>query len=303
MNPALFTELLYATPPIEAFANTIRQWYRAAIPGGLIYGPSRAGKSVAIEYVVQCREAIFGYDIPIIVVLWKKAAMAEKEFHERFLNACGHAVPSDGSPNSWLERRLVQYLDSWVSRSGSRNLIVFIDDAQDLSLRQLGYLSNIYNLLKRRKVQQFTFLVGERSLVSLRDKAKLEGSERYVGRFMWADFEFPLLESKADLRFVMEQYDTAEYPKGSGVSIVGQVLPKAVASGWRLVDQVDAIWGKYREGNRTAGKRRGGMRMQSCTSLVARLLQLLSTRDGHDLILTEEELEEAIFMAMYVYDG
>lgn len=183
-SSSLFTELKLATPPIEAFGNTLRQWFSAAIVGGLVYGPSRAGKSTAIEYVTQRRIEIFGYDIPIVTVEWKKMPIGERDFHERFLSACGHSVPSVRTLSRLVENRLIEYLVTVVARSGGSSLIIFIDEAQDMRLNDLGYLANVYNRLKKRKIQQYTFLVGEQTLPQLRDSAAHVGAERYIGRFI-----------------------------------------------------------------------------------------------------------------------
>jgi hypothetical protein len=300
-NPSLFTELRLATPPIEAFANTLRQWFGAAIIGGLIYGPSRAGKSNAIEYVTQRRVDIFGYDIPIITIEWKEMSINEKDFHVRFLVACGHSVSSDRTSNRLIENRLIEYLATTVARSGGSSLIIFIDDAQDMRLKDLGFLANVYNLLKKRKIQQYTFLVGEEILPDLRAKAKAARCNRYIGRFMCADFEFPLIKSERDLAFVFHQYDICGYPKENCVSIIQTLIPKAFKNGWRLEKQAGAIWKGYKSGARSIGKKVTRMTMQSCTILVAQLLQSLARRDAADLRLSEEDIQSATRMVQHLH--
>lgn len=301
LNPSLFTELRLATPPIEALANTLRQWFGAAVIGGLIYGPSRAGKSNAIEYVTQRRADIFGYDIPIISVEWKKMPINEKDFHERFLSACGHSVPSERTPSRLIEKRLIEYLDTVVTRSGGSSLIIFIDDAQDLRLSELGFLANVYNRLKKRRIQQYTFLVGERTLPELRAKAAAAGCERYVGRFMCADFEYPLIKSERDLAFVFHQYDMCGYPKENSVSIIQTLIPKAFANGWRLEKQAGAVWKGFKASAHSVGKKGTRMTMQSCTILVAQLMQSLARREAPDLCLSEEDIQFATKMIRHLH--
>ena len=302
LDPSVFTELRFATPPIEKFANTLRQWFGAAIIGGLIYGPSRAGKSYAIEYVKQKRSDIFGYDIPIILMQWKKPIIKEKDFHERFLRACGHSLPSDRTSNRELETRLVEYLATLAANSGRSCLIVFIDEAQYLRLDDLSFLANIYNRLKDKKIQQFTFLVGERKLTGLRGKAITDGEERYVGRFMCADFEFPLLKSARDLAVVLKQYDTTDYPEGSGKTIIQRFLPKASAKGWKFENQSKQIWQEFRCSARSVGKKTSSMKMQSCTQIVAQLLQALSKRDTNNLSIKKEDIEKATELVKYLHN-
>lgn len=300
MNPAIFTELRFATPAINTLANTLRQWFAAAVIGALIYGPSRAGKSSAIEYIIQRRVEIFGYDIPVIAIPWKGMALSEKDFHERFLNACGHSVPSERTANRRLESRLVEYLASAVALSGNSCLILFIDDAQEMRLDDLAFLANIYNLLKKRKIQLFTFLVGERTLPKLREKADAEGCERYVGRFMCADYIFPLLQSAEDIAFVLRQYDVSEDFEGSGVTIAQRLLPKAVANGFRFEKMAPMIWNGFRRAVRTTGRQAPRMTMQSFTILIAQLVQGLARRDAPDLKLTDDDISQAVQLIRYL---
>lgn len=301
-NPSLFTELRLATPPIEELANMLRQWFAVGIIGALIHGPSRAGKSNAIEYVKRKRVEVFGYEIPVVAIQWKKVALKERDFHERFLSACGHSLPSQRTPNRQLESRLIEYLASEATRSGNSNLVVFIDDAQDMRLDDLGFLANIYNCLKQRDVQQYTFLVGEHTLPGLRERAIAAGSERYVGRFMCADFEFPLIRSEKDLAFVFRQYDSFGYPEGNSRSITETFLPKAFAGGWRLESQAGAMWRGFRSGARSVGKKTTRMTMQSCTILVAQLLQSLALKDAPDLKLTDKDIQSATRMVRYLHN-
>ena len=77
IDPSIIINMRFATPSIEALANTLRQWYASAIVGGLIYGISRAGKSYSIEYIIHKRKEIFGYDAAIVSMLWKETLVAE----------------------------------------------------------------------------------------------------------------------------------------------------------------------------------------------------------------------------------
>ncbi|NOZ51687.1 MAG: ATP-binding protein [Gammaproteobacteria bacterium] len=303
MNPSMFTELKLATKSIELFANTLRIWFQSAVVGGLIYGTSRAGKSYAIEYITTERKKIFGYDIPIITIQWKITTIHEKDFHVRLLSACSHSVPSTRTTNPQLEHRIVEYITGLAKKSGESNVIIIIDEAQDMRLSDLGYLANIYNQLKKNKIQQYTFLVGERKLLELRGKANDAGYARYIGRFMCADFEFPLIQSYKDLQFILTQYDQHGYPEGSGTSIVEKILPKSYSAGWRLASNAKDLWSGFLDSQKSTGRRNKKMTMQSCTILIAQLFHRLSKRDGGNLKLTKDDINASTELIKHLHNS
>ena len=284
-----------ATPPIEAFANKIRQWFLATIPGGVVYGPSRVGKTSAIEYVLRTREAVFGYNIPLFKVEWKRGRLTESAFYERLLVASDHALPTARTRAADLEKRLIEYLASSVIPSGTPCLVWFIDDAHFLTVDDFGWLMNIQNALTRRKIRMYTFLVGEPRLRDTRETFIVSGDAQIIGRFMWSQYEFPHLKSAEDLAFVLKGYDIYRPSADSSVSLTEALVPQAWKGGWRLMDQAKTIWEPYVATRRAATCDKPNlMSMQACTILVAQLLRWLAKRDGVELVLDKALVEKAV---------
>lgn len=284
-----------ATPPIEAFANKIRQWFLATIPGGVVYGPPRVGKSTAIEYVMRMREEVFGYNIPAFKVEWKRGRLTEAAFYERLLVACDHALPTVRARAADLEKRLIEYLASSVTPSGTSCLVWFIDEAHFLTVDDFGWLMNIQNALARRKIRMYTFLVGEPRLRDTRETFIVSGDGQIIGRFMWSHYEFLHLESAEDLAFVLKGYDTYRPPANSSTSLTEAHVPKAWRGGWRLTDQAKIIWEPYVAARRTATRDKPNrMSMQACTILVAQLLRWLGKHDCAELVLDKALVKKAV---------
>lgn len=284
-----------ATPPIEAFANKIRQWFLATIPGGVVYGPPRVGKSSAIEYVMRARAEVFGHNIPVFKAEWKRGRITEAVFYERFLVACDHALPTARTRATDLEKRLIEYLASSVTSSGTPCLVWFIDEAHFLTVEDFGWLMNIQNGLARRKIRMYTFLVGEPRLRDTRETFIVSDDAQIIGRFMWSQYEFPHLKSAEDLAFVLKGYDTYCPAANGSVSITEALVPEAWKGGWRLMDQAKTIWGPYVTARRAATRDKPNlMSMQACTILVAQLLRWLAKRDGAELVLDKTLVEKAV---------
>lgn len=284
-----------ATPPIVAFANKIRQWYLATVPGAVVYGTQRAGKSYAIEYVMLAREEVFGHHIPVFKVEWKRGRLTEAAFYERLLIACGHELPTARTRAADLEKRLTEYLASSVIPSGAPCLVWFVDEAHFLTVDDFGWLMNIQNGLARRKIRMYTFLVGEPRLRDTRDTFIVSGDAQIIGRFMWSQYEFAHLKSAEDLAFVLKGYDTYCPSAHNTLSLTAMAVPNAWKAGWRLMDQAKAIWEPYVAARRAATRDKPNlMSMQACTILVAQLLRWLAKRDGAELVLDKALVEKAV---------
>ena len=301
-HPIFSQNYILATPPIEAFANTIRQWVSATIPGGMIYGNTRVGKTYAIDYVIDNAKNIFGYSVPVIKVTWhKNSKMTEKQFYQRILSELNHAF-TQGNLTIRLENRVIDYFESLVSKSPGSSIILFIDEAHWLTPNDFGGFCHIYNRLKTRKIQLYTFLVGDPRILETRTTFKQTEDTQFIGRFLWSDYAFEQLDSKDDLAFVLEGYDLyTDYPKDSGHSYVYYFLPKAFSNGWRLATCAPMIWKNYLFARRKVGPaNKKVMPMQACTILVTRLLVILSRRDSPDLEITREDIDNAVSMIVHL---
>jgi len=295
VNPLRTNLIRLHTRPIEAFANTIRQWYLAAIPGGIVHGATRVGKSFAISYVMEHAKAIFGSDIPVFRANWTRGRISERAFYVRLLTAVGHEMPKDSSRTAQLEFRLLEYLAERARAASEPCLVWFIDEAHFLTDDDLGWWLHVYNAMQERGFQQFTFLVGEPRLLANREAFRQSGDTQFIGRFMWTDYEFEMLKSARDLAHVLHSYDTYPYPGKEKISITQGFAEKAYAAGFRLEQQAQAIWETYVAHRRSLGRELADtMIMQSCTILVAQLLRWANKRDSAGFSISEKVLQRAV---------
>jgi len=296
VHPLLSTDYLLPTPPIEQFVATIKDWVSATVPGGVVCGKSRVGKTAAIDYVVAEAQTIFGAAIPVVKMTWEEnAAKSETQFLRRVLISLDSNLLLQGNAEE-LEGRVVQSLVAKASNALSHRVILFLDEAHLLNNRDYGWLSHLYNRLRHRKVYLTTFLVGEYKLLDSIQLFRDEGRTQFIGRFMNLSFEFPALTSSENLAAVLRVYDDeTEYPEGSRCSYVQHFLPKAVAQGWRLDKQSELIWITYGEERRALPiAAPQAMPMQHCTVLVTALLQFFSKKDSPRLELQADDLKRLV---------
>lgn len=295
-HPLLTQNYVLATPPIEEFANTVRQWVNATIRGGMIYGDSGIGKTYAIKYVHEFRKQIFSANIPVFKSTWKQVPRnTEVKFYKRLLMDFGHGYINAKSAED-LEKRVVEYLKTCAMNAGGSRIILFIDDAHYLTPDDYGWLCHIFNLLKYDDILLFTFLVGEEKLLAMRNSFKASNDTQFIGRFMWKTHHFKYLSSVEDFIQVLEGYDTySEFPPNSHCSYVKFFLPLAYEAGFRFTNYAMRLWTIYNNGRKAVSTRKSEtMSMGSCTIYITYLMQKLKYQDASDLDLDINLIEDAV---------
>jgi hypothetical protein len=139
------------TPPIDEMAMKIGDWLDQQRPGGFIYGASRFGKSRAIRwYLADVLAERFGAVIPLVIwnrrtdqqateaAFWHQLLLASKF---QFVNPAKAPKKTEGA-YLCLQRFIA------IAKSAGQNYVVLlIDEAQDVTLREWKWLVGLQNQL------------------------------------------------------------------------------------------------------------------------------------------------------------
>lgn len=129
LHPLATGNYRIATPAIETFYELVDRCLRYRIMGALIYGPSRIGKTRAIEYVrlllARHHRKITSYHAQCE----HKPRHAEGSFFVNLLEAVGDSDPNAGT-NSSKRMRLTLRMREAAARAGSGTVLLFCDEAQ-----------------------------------------------------------------------------------------------------------------------------------------------------------------------------
>ena len=124
-----------ATPAIDAFYKLVIRCLHYRTPGALIYGPSRFGKTRAIEYLRLLLEQKHPRITSYHVQAEHKPRHAEGPFLSTLLDAVGDPRPDGGSnPNKRL--RLINRIKESCGRKGAGTVMLFCDEAQRYELNE-----------------------------------------------------------------------------------------------------------------------------------------------------------------------
>lgn len=232
-----------ATPPVCLLHDTVRKWIANRIPGAMVYGKQRFGKTRAITYLKSALPHDIGTRIQIFTISARDYRMpTESTFFEELLRAVGHAFTKGTA--SVKRDRLTEFLHERAMEGGGR-LIVMIDEAQKLHEMQYRWLVDLHNELDALGVTTTWLLFGQEELLHQRTVFVNAGKRQIIGRFMVHQFRFPGLESVEDFQQTLVCYDDGvltEHPKNSGWSFTRYFFPAAFENGWRLAAQASTLW-------------------------------------------------------------
>jgi hypothetical protein len=247
-HPVQTTRYLLLTPAIEALNAAICQWIENRVPGAMVYGKPRFGKTRAIKYLSLLLLEKFGEALPIMTLsCFDYTRPREGAFFEDLLRASGHALCASGNASA-KRQRLNEYLVEKVERSSQNRLILFIDEAQQLHEQHYKWLIDLHNQLDRNNIALIVLLVGQEELVHQFSAFQLTKKTQIIGRFMVHQFHFQGIRNEKDIRICLTNYDVnSEYPPGSGFSFTRYYFPAAFQSGLRLEVYAPMVWQAFRE--------------------------------------------------------
>lgn len=243
-HPLLHRAYRVATPAIEDFHLLVRRCLRHRIPGAMIHGRPRLGKTYAIEYIrlLIARE---GPKIPTFHVQSQhNAGHGEGAFFAGLLRAVGHPEPDRGR-NSAERARLNERIIEACQLKRASQAVLFCDEAQRYHYNEYEWLRDVHDELAMRQLRLATFLVGQPRLVTQKQAFLTRGKEQIVARFMVEELRFRGPQSAEDAATCLAGYDQTEYPERSGWTFTRFFLPRAHAAGLRLADEAHALWNGF----------------------------------------------------------
>ncbi|KML38956.1 hypothetical protein VL15_38675 [Burkholderia cepacia] len=230
-----------ATPAIEAFYALVTKCLRYRIMGALIYGPSRIGKTRAIEYL----RLLLARDLPKITSYHAqcehKPWHAEGPFFVNLLEAVGDHAPNAGT-NSAKRMRLTLRIREAAARAGSGTVLLFCDEAQRYNENEYEWLRDVHDALDRQQIKLLTFLVGQQELLAQKTALQMAGKTQIVARLMVEELAFYGIRHVDDVATCLNGYDQTAYPAGSAWSFTRFYVPQAFDAGYRLVDDAGTLW-------------------------------------------------------------
>lgn len=236
---------------MDRMINTIGDWIDQGISGGHIYGPSRFGKSRAVQwYLKKILEERFKRMLPLVVWDRRDSLMTEGEFWNVLLGAAKYEFydPLKHKLKAAAKFLFEQQLLTLARSARGNYVLLLIDEAQEMTLKEWKWLLGLQNSLDDQGIRFCVISIGSYGLQYQPDYLARTGNAHIAARFYACDTRFHGIRSRSELGYVLTGYDLdSEWPKNSGITYLQYFSPDAFAEGRRLFDCQEAIWTAFEQ--------------------------------------------------------
>lgn len=260
LHPMLESDYFIDTSDTENFYNVVFDHVFARKSGLYITGEFRVGKSKNIANTISRLKI----DIPSIYAGsfsgTRNYNQSKSSFCHEILNSFNYHSSSHQKPIEALPR----YLITKSVMAGSKTCVLFVDEAQMLTVIQLRYLLEIWNDLRREGFLLVTILVGQSNLDYLMQLTEEQDQGAVIARFFVNRFSLGGIHSKEGLERYLSAYDNKLfYPIDSNWSYSKFFRKSAFDAGWRLESEGERFWNTLMERSRanTVSLRKNGFRL------------------------------------------
>lgn len=235
---------LIATRQICEVQRLVDRWILMNSCGAIVCGPSRCGKTCAINYISKHLKETYGNALPVYVYTATDHVPTQKTFYESLLLKLGHSEASKGNANQ-MRIRIVNRLISEALNTKYQMVILFIDEAYLLHEKELTWLIDIYNELNLNDVLLTVIMFGTEELKDMRNGFIKKQKQQIVQRFMKEVVEFHGIENELDLGVCLASIDSSVTLQGDVQPIVlsKEYFPNAYAEGYTLASSTQDFWG------------------------------------------------------------
>ena len=298
-------DFLIPTRQICDLQAKVDEWVQTNSCGGLVYGPSRAGKSCSARYITRSLKQSYGRELPVYVyTATQTAAGTQKFFYESLLFALEHETPSKGTANQ-MRQRIINRITMQALSTKYRLAVLWIDEAYQLTERMYVWLMDIFNALQLSGILLTTILVGTSSeLLAVKRGFIQAGKQQIVQRFMLKEAEFHGIESQLDLNVCLRSLDNALIPQGydEPICLSETYFPDAYRDGKTLSSFASDFWKAMQELRKANHINANYMTMKCFMDSVSYCLRKFGAQAGESRVYAPSitEWEKSLLESGYV---
>lgn len=239
-------EFCIVTPEIIKLKKNIVKWISDGIPGGIIYGRPRIGKTYAILYILKELKKIYGSELPVYILNTSNHTPKAIYFYSEFLKCVGHAEFARGTA-CVLKDRLLNRLFSDACSTRSHKIVLFVDEAYNMTEKDFSWLMDIYNNLFINDVHMYVFLVGSEELMARKHALVLAKQHQIVGRFMVNEWCFHGIRNEKEMTICLANYDKPMNIGDHTIIMTKEFYPQAFADGKKLYNSAGTLMNLFRD--------------------------------------------------------
>lgn len=204
--------------------------------GALIFGRPRIGKTHAISHLMSTISEAYGPDFPVLKWNITDHIPTERAFYADLLMSLGCASPTKGSTSMVLKERVLNEMVILGHKTPYKKIILLIDEAWLLSVRDFQWLMDLYNRLSDHCITLITFLFGTKELLELKKHLQINHKEQIVQRFMLNEFSMCGMKDPSEMLVCLMDLDEQLMESTDRILVRDFYFPDSKRDGHRFSD-------------------------------------------------------------------
>lgn len=235
------------TPMVRDLEQTIKHWVWTGLPGGLVIGGSRMGKTTAAEIIANRIVDRRRNKLPATII-----SIPRRDRHtiKAVVNVLAQTLDPDIGlrlTTDVLVNTILYRLSDLACLTNSRVVLLFVDEIQRLHPTQLQVFADLYDVLKLSGIRLVViFLANSDESSRLIEAMKLRENRHIYGRFFTKLHTFRGIYSKAVVNKVMSEFDNTYYPSEEDCSYTEYFCQSDFNNGFRFSHLSDLVWKTYK---------------------------------------------------------
>jgi hypothetical protein len=243
------SDVFIQTPMVRSLHNTLSRWVWCNFTGGLIVGDARLGKSWATRALGDTAMSAEGEPVRLFHIgFGPRDQSTIRAVYARVARAIGHDRITNATRADELQAYLFHAFAEAALSNQRRQVILLVDEAQELTVEQLGAFAEIFNDQDRVKNRLMVVFIANTQKFTPLAKQLLEVDNQYLReRFFHNIHHFYGIRSLAELKQCLTFFDHHWLNADNTQSIVDHYCPEMRAEGMSLADLSELCWEIYDE--------------------------------------------------------
>lgn len=239
--------VLLETPMIKRLTKFLEDFLWGNAVGCCLYGDYRIGKSWAVYFIIQhlislSRKRVFCHHFTL-----DETDKSTRLGFQRSLALSVGIKTKQGIGGPFIFGDVVTYFEDQMMLKKCNQAILFIDEADWMSMGQLNSAASIFNYFDAKRVDLRVILLGNTAeMESLTDKLQENDQGKVLERFFKHRHRLTGIESMKELEECLKCYDDLRYPD-DGLSYAQFFAKGLSGTDWTLASMTELIWQTYVE--------------------------------------------------------
>ncbi|OOG41631.1 hypothetical protein B0E51_06770 [Rhodanobacter sp. C05] len=274
--------------------------------GAIAEGPGRTGKTNILRYLcnhqTQWLQNVIGGGVAARLIMPGGTRKSDGAFYSSMGDAL-YLTAADRPIGSLKKDRIIDFVLNRCGAAGVNLMVLFVDNAQHISLAELDYLCGIDDVIEENGVRLFIAFMRQSDASGIDISAVATAYPSHiVGRFMMGTHRVTGLRGFAEVAHALQRYQHSNFwPVESDISFVANFAPSAVANGYEFESQAPMIMEVVKDIRVAAGLTpENDWPMKTFTSMVKFLLCNVAGRDPAFRSFRPEHIRAALQASGYL---